>query len=315
MTKKQLKAKAKKIFYKAVPLWMVVILILQSSTAIGLLEYYVLKKYVNEQIIAMAKTKSPEELAQVLKQEVLPQNGYVLGVTWGDMGKELLDSGVIDRQKYDELFAHDPGDSGMMKYMTHSSNDHMMVNVANSRFMVNTFWALGLVNKSKILDVGQMKTNGQGDPMQYASTGGWNLGSKSTSDLYSSQPLIQLTDKQEALVEKIASSIYRPCCDNPTSFPDCNHGMAALGYIELAVKQGVPEKRIYKDILALNSYWFPQQYISLATYFTQQKTDWHDVDAKLALSQQYSSAQGAGQIQQQLQPVSGSTSQGGGCSA
>lgn len=307
-----LKEKTKKLFSKAIPLWMVLILILQSSTALGLLQYYVLEKYVNEQIIAIAKEKSPEELAQVLRQEVIPQNGYTLGVTWGDIGKDLFDSGAIDQQKYEQLFSQDPGDRSMMKYMTHSSGEHMIVNEANAHFMVNTLWALGLVNKNALLDGGQMQSR---DPMQYASTGGWDLGSKPANELYSSQQFIQLTDQQQTLVKKIADMVFRPCCDNPTSFPDCNHGMAALGYIELAVKQGVPEKRIYKDILALNSYWFPQQYVSLATYFTQQKADWEGVDAKLALSQQYSSAQGASQVQQQLQPISGTNSQGGGCSA
>jgi len=307
-----LKERIKKIFTKAIPLWMVVILILQSTTIFGLFQYYVLKKYINEQIITIAKEKNPEKLALVLRQEVLPQNGYILGVTWSDIGKDLIDAEVIDKQKYEQLFAQDSGDNAMMKYMTHSSREHMMVNEANSHFMVNTLWALGLVNKNNLLDEGQMHSD---DPMQFASTGGWSLGSKPTRELYSSQQLIQLTVQQQALVKRIADTMFRPCCDNPTSFPDCNHGMAALGYIELAVKQGVPEKRIYKDVLALNSYWFPQQYVSLATYFTQQKTDWNDVDAKLALSQQYSSAQGASQVQQQLQPASGGNSQGGGCSA
>lgn len=302
------------IFYKAIPLWMVVMLMVQSSAFVGVFEYYVMKKYVNEQLLAMAQKKSPEELAQLLREEIMPMHGYQLGVRWNDIGKKLLDSGVIDLQKYKEAFVQDPGDSDMMKYMSDTSYDHMMISENNSHFMVNTLWAIGLVNKNNILDEGKMKTYGQGDPMQYAATAGWNMSSDSVENLYSSQNMIQLTDTQQKLVQKIADSVYRPCCDNPTSFPDCNHGMAALGYIELGVEQGLSEKRIYKDLLALNSYWFPQQYVNDATYFYKQKIDWNLFDAEKILSKQYSSAQSAQKIQQAVQ-LYPSNSQGGGCSA
>jgi len=91
--------------------------------------------------------------------------------------------------------------------------------------------------------------------------------------------------------------------------------MAALGYIELAVKQGVPEQRIYKDILALNSFWFPQQSVNLAAYFDKQGTTWNKIDAKLALGADYSSGQGAARIQQSIQDVPGLNVKSGGCGA
>lgn len=181
--------------------------------------------------------------------------------------------------------------------------------------MVNTLWALGLVNKNKILTEGSMKTYGEGDVMRFASTGGWNLGTKQTSELYASTEIIKLTSEQEEIVKKIAQNVYRPCCGNSTEFPDCNHGMAALGYIEAAVAQGVSEKQIYKDLLKLNAFWFPQQYVELAAYLNSQKTDWDKVDAKVALSSQYSSAQGAQQTQQNVQNIPGLNIQQGGCGA
>jgi len=316
MGTKSLKRKTKKMLSKALPLWMVVLLLLQSSAVVGLIEYYIMQRNFNQALSSLAQTaKTPDQLIQVLKQEVLPQNGYQLGIVWGDIGKQLLDTGVIDKQKYDQLFAQDPGNSKMMKYLNSSSHDHMVINEADSHFIVNTLWGVGLVNKDDILDNGQMKTYGQGNAMNFASTGGWNLGTKPTSELYSSQSLVQLNDKQEALVKEIAANIYRPCCSNSVAFPDCNHGMAVLGYVELAVKQGLPTKKIYQDVLKLNSYWFPQQYVTLATYFNQQKTAWKNVDAKLALSQQYSSAQGSQQILQATQNISGRNTQQGGCGA
>ncbi|HEX7042046.1 MAG TPA: hypothetical protein VF189_02260 [Patescibacteria group bacterium] len=308
------KSKIKKILSLALPLWMVIVISFQSSAAIGIAEYYILHKEFNKSLSELAeKTKSPDELLQILKQEVLPKDGYTLGVTWGDIGQRLLETGVIDKEKYKELFSQDPGDTKMMNYLTHGSKDHMKISEANSNFMVNTLWALGLVNKNEILEKGAMKTYGQGDPMQYASTGGWNLGTKNTDKLYSSAQIITLTSEQQALVEKIASTIYRPCCGNPVSFPDCNHGMAVLGYIELAVKEGISENKIYKDVLALNSFWFPQQYVTLAAYFKQQKTDWNKIDSKLALGNNYSSSQGTNDIMQKVRDIPGLTSKGGSC--
>lgn len=316
MKMKFLNRKIKKLLFKAIPLWLAVVLILDSSIGVGIIEYFIMQRNLNNAISSLSQTtKNPDQLIQILKQGVLPQQGYQLGVTWGDIGKQLMATGVIDKQKYDQMFAQDPGNNSMMKYLSNSSHNHMMITEANSHFMVNTLWALGLVNKNDILDNGQMKTYGQGDPMNFASTGGWNLGTKATNELYSSAPLIQLTDKEETLVKEIAANIYRPCCGNSVAFPDCNHGMAVLGYIELAVKQGLSEKRIYQDVLALNSYWFPQQYVTLAAYFNEQKIDWNKVDAKKVLGIDYSSGQAAAKISQAVQNLSGFQSKQGGCGA
>lgn len=313
---KQFKKKYRKVLFKAIPLWLVVVLLINSIMATGFVQYYIMKRNFNAELLALSQTtKNPQGLVQILKQKVLPQKGYSLAVRWNDIGKQLLDSGVIDKTKYDELFKQDQYAKDEMKYFGGSSGDHMMINEKNSRFMVNTLWALGLVNKSKILEEGSIKTYGKGDVMGFASTGGWNLGSKPTSELYASKEIIKLTAEQQELVKKIAQNAYRPCCNNSTEFPDCNHGMAALGYIELAVAQGIGEKQIYGDLLKLNSFWFPQQYVELAAYFNSQGTDWNKVDAKLALSSQYSSAQGVQQTRQNVQNVPGLNIQQGGCGA
>ena len=314
MKRKVFAGKIKRTLSKAVPLWVILVLIFYSSAGVGLIEYYIMKKNINALTLELSKkTRSPEELVQILKQEVLAEKGYTLGVVWSDIGKKLLESGAIDQKKYEDLFSSEPQAKDYMKYLKNSSKDHMVINEKNSRFMVNTLWALGLVNKSPILSEGEMKTYGNKDPMNYASTGGWSLGSKPTSELYSSQEIVKLTLKQQEIVKKIAQNIYRPCCGNPTSFPDCNHGMAALGYIELAVKQGLSEKQIYKDVLALNSFWFPQQYVELAVYFDKQGAKWETIDAKKILAADYSSAQGMQKVRQQVQNIPGFNTSGGGC--
>lgn len=304
----------KKFLWKAVPMWMLLVLLLNSSMIVGITQYWIMKRNFNNSIVELSKTtKNPEELVLLLKQEVFPQNGYILGAEWKDIGIQLIKSGVIDEQKYNELFKNDSVAQKHMWHLANTSSDHMTINEQDAHFMVNTLWALGLVNKSKILEEGSMKQYGNGDFMSYASTGGWNLGSKPTLELYSSTEIITLTLEQEKLVEKIAKNVYRPCCGNHTEFPDCNHGMAALGYIQLAVKQGVSERRIYQDLLALNSFWFPQNYVELAVYLQNQGTKWKTVDPQIALASEYSSAQGAQQVRQSVQNIPGLQIQGGGC--
>lgn len=317
MRKKTIKNNIKKNLSKTIPIWLAIVITLQSSALVGLSEYYLLRRNFDNLVIKLAKTTdSPEELVQILKQDVIPQKGYMLAVKWNDIGKLLVEKGAIDRQKFEELFKDEPVGLKHMWHLDNSSNDKMVINEGGARFMVNTLWALGLINKSKILDQGSMKTYGNGDVMSFASTGGWDLGTKPTSNLYSSENIIELSDEQEKLVEQIAKNVYRPCCGNHTEFPDCNHGMAALGYIQLAVKQGVSEKRIYQDLLALNSFWFPQNYVELAAYFKKQDNiDWEKVDPKLALSNNYSSSEGMQKVKSAVSNIPGIGVQGGGCGA
>lgn len=302
-----------KILKKTVPLWMILLISLNSTLLMGILQYYLMKQELNRNIQQLAKfNKNPEELVQILKQEVLPQKGYMTSLKWKDLGKQLVEAGAIDKQKYEQIFTSDQDGKDHMKYLDGSWDENIIINERNSRFLVNTLWALGLVNKSKVLDEGPMR--GQGiETDKMASTAGWTLGSKGAMELYSSTPIIPLTSEQQDLVKKIAENVFRPCCGNSTAFPDCNHGMAALGYIEWAVYNGLSENQIYKDLLAFNSFWFPQNYLEMAIYFDKQNIKWKDIDVKLALSASYSSAQGAQRIKQAVQAVPGVGGQGGGC--
>lgn len=75
-----------------------------------------------------------------------------------------------------------------------------------------------------------------------------------------------------------------------------------LGFLELAVAQGMPKEEIYKKALVLNSYWFPQTYVELATYFEKKKnTPWNKVSPKEILGANYSSGQGYQAINKELQ--------------
>lgn len=310
---KNQRSKIKDILQKSIPLWMVIVIVINSTMVMGIAQYYLMKQELQKNLKELAKTtQSPEELVTVLKQQALPVDGYTTSLKWKDLGKQLVEIGAIDKKKYEEIFTPTTDGADHMKYLDGSSEDNIRIDEKNARFLVNTFWALGLVQKSKVLDEGPMKTGGT-PPENFASTAGWTLGAKGAMELYSSAEIIPLTSEQQELVKKIAENVFRPCCGNSTAFPDCNHGMAALGYIEWAVYNDLPENQIYKDLLAFNSFWFPQNYVEMAVYFDKAGTKWKDVDAKLALSRDYSSAQGVQRIRQSVQGVPGLQTQGGGC--
>jgi hypothetical protein len=292
------------------------VLLAVDSLAIGALaDQLIMRNQVNRLKRQLLEVKNPELLVKEATAQVIPQAGYTTSLRWGDIGKKLVDSGAIDKDKFRQIHKSkiDGGDD--LDILDGNSDKSIAINENNSRLVVNLLWALGLVNKSKVLDEGPMVED-RSKLGNFASTGGWTLGKKSAVELYGSQEIISLTPEQQELVKKIAANVFRPCCGNSTAFPDCNHGMAALAYVELAVAAGLPEKQIYKDILALNSFWFPDTYIEMAVYFQkQQGTTWDKVDPKVALSKDYSSAQGAARINQAVQGVPGIQSRSGSCGA
>ena len=121
-------------------------------------------------------------------------------------------------------------------------------------------------------------------------------------DHYSMHSFVTLTPEQQALVERVAKNIYRPCCDNSTYFPDCNHGMAMLGLLELMASQKATETDMYKTALGVNTLWFPSQYEAIKTFFVSQNMDWNTTDPRKILSAEFSSASGYQKVLSQIQP-------------
>jgi hypothetical protein len=171
----------------------------------------------------------------------------------------------------------------------------------NSYFLLNIFWAVGLANQNPLLDEGPMKKYGDGRIGNFASTGGWTLGTKPATELYSSAPLIPLTAEQQARVEEVADAVYRPCCGNPTSFPDCNHGMAMLGLLEFMAAQGASVDEMFEAAKYANAFWFPQQTLEVALYFqTSEGASFAGLDARRAFGTEFFSGAGYGQLHQWL---------------
>ena len=253
--------------------------------------------------------------AASISQEVFSAEGVELPIAWGSLGKQMIDDGVIDEAKFRALF-----EGGLTnqdeQMLTGTIEQPLILTQENSRFMLDMLWAFGLAKKNDILENGEMTdpTYG-GDASKFASTGGWSLAKGAGFDHYSQHTYVTLNDEQQALVDKVSRGIYRPCCGNSTHFPDCNHGMAMLGLLELMAKNGATEEQMYQVALQVNSYWFPQTYLDLATYFKEQGQEWSEVDPKVALSQEYSSAQGYQKTRQEIKSLPKPQQGGGGCGA
>lgn len=246
----------------------------------------------------------------LLEKEVLPEEGFTLPVSWGDVGPRLVELGVIDLVKFKEVVQMTPEEE---KILTEGSAEKIIINGKNSQFVVDLLWALGLAQQSLVYEEGPMGKEYKKDVGNFASTGGWNLARGDAVNYLGKFDLIQLTPEEQKQVGEIAKNVYRPCCGNPTWFPDCNHGMAALAAIELMVAAGMNEKDIYRNILALNSFWFPDTYLIVATFFARQEINWSNVDAKEILGSKYSSGQGAGEIAKKVGPLPYRPTSGGGC--
>ena len=257
--------------------------------------------------------KSQKIQISELENNVLPSDGVVLPVTWGDLGKKLVDSGAIDADKFKAIY-YQRGDftDEYKNLLLGQSDDKLKITSYNSGYLLNLFWALGLANKSPILDSGEMTDPAYGGAQKFASTGGWTMAKGKAMDHYSRHVFFNLTPDQQAVVDRVSRGIYRPCCNNSTHFPDCNHGMAMLGLLELMASQGVSEQDMFKTALVVNSYWFPNNYLTIASYMENKGIDWKDVNPQEILGIDYSSASGYARIADQV--TAPNNSQGGnGC--
>lgn len=177
---------------------------------------------------------------------------------------------------------------------------------------LNLLWAYGLANKNQILESGPIMDAQYGGPKNMASVGGWSVTTGSVMDHYSKHNLATLTPDQQALVEKMAKGIYRPCCNNSTHFPDCNHGMAMLGLLEYLTSQGATEDQMWNAAITANMSWFPDQYQTIAQYLKIKGIDAKTITPQVLLGAEYSSGSGFARIAAQV-PQSQQRSDGGGC--
>jgi len=265
-----------------------------------LLSIIVVGLFIFSGILYGFNAKPPKILT--LSEMVLPPVGVVLPVILGNLGTQMTETGVIDRDKFLALYASNPGlKQEAEKLLSENQTEPTIITPQNAPVLLNYFWALGLGNKNEILEQGEMMDPRYGGAGNFASTGGWTIAKGDAMDHYSMHKFITLTKEQQELVERVSKNIYRPCCGNSVYFPDCNHGMAMLGFLELMASQSATESEMYKSALILNSYWFSDTYRTIAEYIKQKKgIDWSDVDPKEVLGMDYSSGQGFQKIAAQV---------------
>ena len=239
-------------------------------------------------------TAVPSKQANLIDQ-INPPKGYTVPAVFGDLGPSLLAAGAIDYDRFAQLYQQigRPLTEEQIALLTKSSPAPVVINRDNAHFLLNFFWAAGLANKNRVLEEGPMKTYSNGQIGGFASTGGWMLGAKPPEALYASALMIALTPEQQARLEEVAAGVYRPCCNNPTHFPDCNHGMAMLGLLELMASQGASVDQMFTAAKYANAFWFPQQTLELAKFFqARQGVDFAQADARQLVGKGYSSESG-----------------------
>jgi hypothetical protein len=255
-----------------------------------------------------------------LHDQINPKDGYTLPIAYGDLGPQLIESGIIDYDRFAAIYANagNPLSAEQVEILKNGSDQEIVISTENAHFLLNYFWAVGLVNNNPILTQGPIVQNSEGQVERFASTGGWTLANKPVTELYASLDLIRLTAEQQARVEEVAAAVYRPCCNNPTHFPDCNHGMAMLGILELMASQGATTDEMFEAAKYINAYWFPQQTLEVALYLkANHEIDFVDADAQLVVGSQLSSSSGAQMVHADLQSkglLQQAPGQGGSCS-
>lgn len=267
----------------------------------------------SENSAAAASDKTPDVFAD-LTSGVAPEeetSSVVLPITWGDLGAKLVSVGAVDAGALQALYAQ--RGAWTREYenlLLGQDNGQLKITRENAPYLLNLFWALGLANKNEILEE-EMRNPAYGGAENFASTAGWTLAKGTAMEHYGRHKFFNLTPEQQALVEKLSKGIYRPCCDNATHFPDCNHGMAMLGLLELMASQGVGEAEMWRAALAVNSYWFPDAYLTIAAFLKNREIEWADANPQEVLGKNYSSASGYRRIAAQV--IRPQPQGGGGC--
>src|SRR3989338_1758812 len=80
----------------------------------------------------------------------------VQGMTLGDLGKQMVAAGVIDRGKFLALYDQRPELRERARKFLDEDNIQVEITQENSRLMLNFFWALGLSNQNPILEMEMM---------------------------------------------------------------------------------------------------------------------------------------------------------------
>ncbi len=224
--------------------------------------------------------------------EVLPHGGIATGLVFGDALQRLIAAETLLPGKLRNVYAKRGGLPPWVESLLNGpSGIAIHFSAETAHHLLNLLWPVGLATRASFNE--KSPTNGVHLP-RLASTAGWTLGREPNGAAYFNKiDTVALAPAQETMVKDVAERTYRPCCDNSALFQDCNHGSAMLGLLELAASQGRDKPELERIALAANSFWFPQEYLKSALYFSLfEQRHWKDVPPAEILSAEYSSASG-----------------------
>lgn len=254
---------------------------------------------------------------------VLPGTGVRTGLVLGDAIARLVAGGAVVPEKMAAVYERRGGmPDWMARALKGEDSGEIELSAKTVPYLLNLFWPLGIANKAEF---NLRHPIGEQSLPRLAATGGWVLGAeKNGAAYYNKVEAVPLTAEQDGLVERMAGVIYRPCCDNAALFPDCNHGAAMLGFLQLAAAQGLPEERVWNLAKMLNGFWYPDQYVAMALMFDlRDGQDWDEVPAQTVLERKHSSISGwrrnvNAELARLVEPADarpqGGGNRGGGCS-
>lgn len=249
---------------------------------------------------------------EVQSASQIDQQEIILPIKWNDLGLRMVASGVIDPNRLETIYQNRGGLSMDDRNLLYGKdNGALKINAQNSGYILNLLWALGLGNNNAILTQGEMMSSEYGGPANFASTAGWTVAKGNALEHYSKHDFVVLTPEEQDLVSRVSQNIYRPCCGNSTHFPDCNHGMAMLGLLELMASRGVSENDMYKYALKVNALWFPDNYAGIDRHLRTQGFSLESANPKEILGPNYSSLRGYQNILRKITPPAGNS--GGSC--
>lgn len=207
----------------------------------------------------------------------------------GPLMRQMVDADALDPGRLEEALvrAGHPMTTRQRRVL-HGADLSLTLTPDNADFLLNGLWTLGLVGRSPILTRGPMVTRSRGQVGRFASTGGWRLGPRPATALYATMELIPLASDERERLARVAGAVFRPCCDNPTDFPDCNHGMAMLGLLTLLAGQGAGDVALFDAARAANGIWFPQPTRHIEAALREKETP----TARAVVGPRYSSATG-----------------------
>ncbi|MBI2054897.1 MAG: hypothetical protein HYT39_02240 [Candidatus Sungbacteria bacterium] len=275
---------------------------------VGLILALGLSLYYAARIQSSPQQKVPQNSVRSKSKTTAAGDAIVLPLGREKLLTEMVSSGVIDWDRFNALYQGRGGFSDEDKQLLSDfDKGELRVTEENSGLLLNLLWAFSLGNRNSVLANGPMTDPRYGGAGNFASTGGWTLAKGDAMAHYSRHSFVTLTTEQQALVERVSKNIYRPCCDNSTYFPDCNHGIAMLGLLQLLASEGAPESTLYQAALQVNSLWFPDQYSNIQRYL---ELNGITASAERMLSEEFSSGSGYQAILSRL-PSAGEGTPGG----